>query len=48
VPDLVAGNVASTTIELAAGKSGSISTGGLSNIGTIAVDARASWTVTGS
>jgi hypothetical protein len=47
ITGVVTGAGASTTIELASGKSGSISTG-LSNIGTIAVDAGASWTVTGS
>jgi hypothetical protein len=47
ITGVVAGAGASTTIELAAGKSGSISSG-LSNIGTIAIDASASWTVTGS
>jgi hypothetical protein len=47
ITGVVAGAGASTTIELASGKSGSISSG-LSNIGTIAVDAGASWTVTGS
>ena len=44
---VVSGAGAGTTIELASGKSGSIASG-LSNIGTIAVDAGASWTVTGS
>ena len=47
ITGVVTGAGAGTTIELAQGKSGSIATG-LSNIGTIAVDAGASWTVTGS
>ena len=47
ITGIVTGAGAGTTIELAQGKSGSIATG-LSNIGTIAVDAGASWTVTGS